>query len=296
MIACHNGRYNGVYLILAAFLTMSIPSHCPAVPIPSVGLSGGLEGFHLKEIDSSGTRLLSETGRRYVATAFLDDSDKYEFKTPLLYHLEASTYWGQVDYEGMSQSITPGQNNLPLLSQTDYLGGRAEAMVGYRFMLPNHSSAIELLGGMGVDGWKRRIHSAVASDGTAVSGIEERYTAYYGKIALGLSNLYPSGWYSHLQFGVKIPVDIIEYVYLSKVGYDNDLTLNPGNTLSGFVDLQFESSHSDKAGNPVFRIYYDAFRFDPSAAKSANRGTSTDHVWQPETRIDIFGLQIGYRF
>ena len=110
-------------------------------------------------------------------------------------------------------------------------------------------------------------------------------------------NLYSFlGWYNHVQFGVKIPFNIVETVYLSKLGYDNDLTLNPGNAYSGFLDLQFEPSRGDKVGNPVFRVYYDAFRFNPSAAKTVISGTRTDQAYQPETRIDVFGLQIGYRF
>lgn len=297
MTACRDGHNQRIWLAFAISLGTFISPYCAAAPAPTVGINAGLEYFHLQEFDNSGVRLLSETGNRYVTTVFLDNGDKYRFETPLVYHLEASAYGGQVDYDGKSQSIDPNQSNIPLTSQTDYWGGRGEAMLGYRYKLSSHPAAIELLGGVGIDSWNRSIHNAIAANGTAISGIEETYTAYYGKAALGLSDLFPSSWHSHLQFGIKRPFNISEDVGLSKVGYDNDLTISPGNAYSGFVNLLIEPpAKDDKPGNLIISAYYDGFRFDPSKAKTATRGTSSDRVWQPETHIDIFGVQIGYRF
>ena len=297
MISCHNGNNKKAWLAAVILISALASSLSVAAPVATVGLSGGVEAFRLKEFDSNGVRLLSETGNRYVTTAFLDNGDKYQLDAALLYHLEASAYWGQVDYDGKSQSVDPTQSNLPLISQTDYQGGRAEALLGYRFRPFSNPRTIEILGGLGVDGWSRSIHSATTANGTLVSGIEETYTAYYGKIALGLSDLYPSSWHSHLQFGIKMPFSISEDINLSKVGYDSDLTVSPGNSYSGFVNLLLEPQPKDnKTGNLVISVYYDGFRFDPSKAKTATRNGSSDQVWQPETHIDIFGLQIGYRF
>lgn len=297
MIFYRNGYHNKARLASVIFLMTLTSSLCIAAPVATVGLSGGLEAFRLKEVDSTGTRLLSETGNRYVTTAFLDNGDKYEPAASLLYHLEASAYWGQVDYDGKSQSVDPAQSNLPLMSHTDYQGGRAEALLGYRLRPSSSSRSLEVMGGLGVDSWNRSIHNATASNGTLVSGIKETYNAYYGKIALGLSNLYPSTWHSHLQFGIKMPLSITEDINLSEVGYDNDLTVSPGNTYSGFINLVLEPQPKDnKTGNLVMSVYYDGFRFDPSKAKTVTRNGSPIQVWQPETHIDIFGFQIGYRF
>jgi hypothetical protein len=285
------------WLASVIFLMTLASSLCLAAPVATVGLSGGLEAFRLKEFDSTGSRLLSETGNRYVTTAFLDDGARYGGTAPLLYHLEASAYWGQVDYDGKSQSVDPTQGNLPLTSQTDYQGGRADALLGYRFHSSSGPRTIEILGGLGVDSWNRAIHSATTANGTMVSGIEESYTVYYGRIALGLSNLYPSTWYSHLQFGVKLPFNISEEINLRKLGYDSDLTVSPGNTYSGFINLIFEpQATNNKSGNLIINVYYDGFRFNPSQTKTVTRNGSPIQVWQPETRIDIFGLKIGYRF
>jgi len=268
-----------------------------ATPIATVGLSGGVEAMRVKEFDSSGSRLLLETGNRYVTTAFLDDGGKYDPEVPIHYHLEASAYWGQVDYDGKSQSVDPTQSNIPLMTKTDYLGGRAEALVGYRIRPLDGPRSLELIGGLGVDGWNRRIQNATASNGTLVSGIEETYTVYYGKIALGLNNLASSSLRNQLQLGVKLPFYITEDVYLSNVGYDSDLTLSPGNAFSGFIKLQLEPQSIDnKPGNLVINVYYDGFRFDPSKAKTVTRNGTPVQVWQPETHLDILGLQFGYRF
>jgi len=168
-----NGYKNWTWLISVITFAMLTPSVCGAIPLATVGLSGGIEAFRLKEFDSTGARLLSETGNRYITTAFLDNGDKYEPKTHLLYHLEASAYWGQVDYDGKSQSVDPAQSSLPLMSQTEYRGGRAEALLGYRFKSSTILRTMELMGGVGGDSWDRRIHSATTSNGTLVSGIEE---------------------------------------------------------------------------------------------------------------------------
>ena len=297
MILDHIGYRNKLWLAAALTLMILTSPLCMAAPIATVGLSGGIEAFRLKEFDSSGSRLLLETGKRYVTTAFLDDGGKYAPEAPLHYHLEASAYWGQIDYDGKAQSVDPTQSNLPLMSKTDYRGGRAEALLGYRIKPMGGTRGLELIGGLGVDGWNRRIHNATASNGTLVSGIEETYTVYYGKVALGLNNLYSSSWRNQLQFGVKLPYNITEDVYLSNVGYDRDLTLSPGNTYSGFIKLQLEPQpKGNKPGNLVINVYYDGFRFNPSKAKTVTRNGSPVQVWQPETHIDILGLQIGYRF
>ena len=297
MILYRLGYRNLPWLATAVTLMGLTSPLCMAAPIATVGLSGGIEAMRLKEFDSSGSRLLLETGNRYVTTAFLDDGGKYDPEVPIHYHLEASAYWGQLDYDGKSQSVDPTQSNLPLMSKTDYRGGRAEALLGYRIKPLGGPRSLELIGGLGVDGWNRRIHNASASNGTLVSGIEETYTVYYGKIALGLNNLYASSWYNQLQFGIKLPFNISEDVYLSNVGYDSDLTLSPGNTFSGFIKLQLEPQSKDnKPGNLIINVYYDSFRFDPSKAETVTRNGSPVQVWQPETHIDILGLQLGYRF
>lgn len=280
-------------LISVMILTSSL---CTASPVATVGLSGGLESFHLKEFDNSGTRLLSESGNRYVTTAFLDNGDKYELQTRLLYHAEISAYWGRVDYDGKSQSIEPAQSNLPLSSQTDYQGGRGEAMAGYRIPIAGGLRALDIIGGLGFDIWSRSIHSAVASNGTLVSGIKEIYNAYYGKAALGLNNLFASTWHNHLEFGIKMPFSISERINLSKVGYDSDLTVYPGNTYSGFISLLIEPPKHNNSGHMVIKVYYDGFRFNPSKTKTVSRNGTLVYAWQPETHIDIFGVQLGYRF
>lgn len=260
------------------------------------GLSGGLESFHLKEI-SNGSRLLAESGNRYVITALLDNRDRYDPQTTLLYHLEAASYWGQVDYDGQSQSVDPTQSNLPFNSQTDYQGGRGEALLGYRFMPSLLPRSIEVLGGIGLDTWSRRIKDGTTANGTPVSGIKEVYRAYYGKIALAMSDLFPSSWHNHLQAGLKMPFSINEDVSLRAAGYDSDVSLSPGNSISGFIKLVMESRpDKDKTGNLLISVYYDSFRLDSSPSKTVTLNGNPIQVWQPETHIDIFGVQAGYRF
>jgi hypothetical protein len=295
-MAFYSKLYNSLLrtTTILIFCLLSISTSARAT---SFGISGGVESFHLKEIGSTGTRLVSETGNRFVATALFDNYKRYESEIPLLYHLEASVYLGQVNYDGQSQSLDPAQNNLPVRSQTDYQGGRAEALLGYRFNPSVVPRGIELLGGLGVDSWNRRIQDGTASNGTQISGIKETYRAYYGKAAVGFADLFSPTLHSHLLFGIKMPLNINEEVNLSNLGYDNDVSVSPGNTYSGFIYLVLEpQSKNGSPGNMIFSAYYDGFRFDPSKSKTATRNGSSIQIWQPETHIDVFGVQIGYRF
>ena len=286
---------NSIRAWLISFSTLLgfIASPCWADMTTKVGISGGLELFREKEFVGTAVK---ETGNRYIATAFLDNGGKYDINTTLLYHLEASTYLGQIDYNGRTQSSIPSQNNLPLSSKTDYLGGQAEGILGYRFKISGSPHAIELLGGLGIDTWRRDIHDSTASNGTPTSGITESYNVYYGKIALGYSGMLHN-WHSHLIIGFKEPLKIIEHVNLIRAGYDNNVTLHPGNRYSGFIKVEFEPQLKDgKTGNWIISVYYDGYRFDPSDSKPATLNGVSNQTSQPETHIDVYGLQIGYRF
>lgn len=261
-------------------------------------ISGGVEYFHLKELDSNGSRLLAETGTRYAISAALDNASRYDPLTPWLYHAEITAYTGQVDYDGLSQSIDPTENNLPFGTDTNYLGARAEAQLGYQVRPAVLSHALQLIAGLGVDGWRRRIHTGFTANGIQVSGTEEIYRAFYGKAALGIADLWSGGWHNQIQAGVKLPIRIVEDVNLRAVGYDNDLSLSPTNAYSGFARLTLEAPRPRNAagGNLLLSLYYEGLRFDPSPSKLVSRGDTLVSVWQPETRIDVFGVQVGYRF
>lgn len=264
---------------------------------PSLGFSGGVEHFHEAEFSGSGSRLLSESGGRYLITALLDDKERYNRDVSFFYHIEASAYLGQINYNGRSQSLDPAQNNIPLDSKTNYQGGRTEALVGYRFKPFTIRHPVEVIGGVGFDGWSRRIQDGTAANGTLVSGIQETYRATYGKIALGLTDVIPSTWHNHLQFGLKTPFSITEDVGLRDLGYDNDVSLSPGNTYSGFIKLIMESPpDKDHPGTMLFSVYYDGFRFNPSDSVTAFQNGNPVQVYQPETHIDIIGAQLGYHF
>ena len=135
-----HGNTFRAWLIFVSTLVGFIALPCWADMTTKVGISGGLELFREKEFVGTAVK---ETGNRYIATGFLDNGGKYDINTTLLYHIEASTYLGQVDYNGRTQSSNPLQNNLPLSSKTDYLGGRAEGILGYRFKISDSPHAIE---------------------------------------------------------------------------------------------------------------------------------------------------------
>ena len=180
-----------VWLISVFFSISILPSLSVANTVGKVGLSGGIETFREKEFDSDGTSLVKESGYRYVATVSFDSKPAQDTSPALFYQLEASGYLGNVDYEGKSQSLDASLSNLDIQSKTEYLGGRAEAVLGYHIKFSSFPHTLDINGGLGIDTWTRNIRNSIASNGTQVSGIREDYTVYYGKLALGLNNPIP---------------------------------------------------------------------------------------------------------
>lgn len=279
--------------LLSSCWTITTSADPALAPIPAV--SGGVEYFHLKEMNLSGTRLLSETGYRYVVRAIVDNAGRYDRSAAFLYHLEFAGYAGPVNYDGQSQSIDPNHDKLPFATTTRYQGMRAAAIAGYRLTPETLSRSLDLLGGVGAEAWRRQIDSGTAIDGTRVSGIEEIYQVYYAKAGIGLSDLWSGGWHDQFQVGLKLPFKIIEDVNLRAAGYDENLRLFPRNAYSGFAQLTLESPRTS-GGDLLLSLYYEGLRLDPSPSKLASHGNSIETVWQPETHIDVFGLQVGYRF
>lgn len=254
----------------------------------------GVEHFHLEEISGAGKRFLEESGPRYVLSGrFGNETHPNAVR---LYHLEAAAYTGTVDYNGQTQSVDPAKSNIALNSETEYQGGRLEAMLGYRFRPPLFPQGLDTLVGVGLDNWRRHVKGGLDATDTPVSGIEENYRVYYSRFALGIHGPDSSAVRLHLQAGLTLPLTISEDVKLKQLGFDHDTTVSPGNAVSGFVALNLESRPAWlKSDSLLLTLYYDGYRFKRSDSETVTRSGTPYQVSQPKTEIDIFGLQVGCR-
>ena len=256
-----------------------------AFPEPSFAVNAGVESFRWEEF-SGGQRLLSETGPRLTVGFMLDRLLQDDQINP--YAVEARLYLGVVDYDGQTQSGVSAQTDV------DYFGFNAEVLGGLRPKTKN-GWQMDLLGGLGVDTWTRELQNGVTANGSVALGYREDYFIIYGKLGPGFLMNSGAGR-GYFQFGIKYPLFTYERVYLSSIGYDNDVELAPGKRLSGFAKWQMNWGRA--ADKPRFgvSVYYDSFRFSASASKTVTAAGAAFSVRQPESRMDVLGARLEYYF
>jgi hypothetical protein len=250
---------------------------------PSFAVNAGVESFRWEEFNGN-QRLLKETGPRLVIGFTLDNLTQGNQANP--YSAEARVYLGVVNYDGQTQS------GVPLTTDVDYFGVSAEVMGGLRLA---GSLRMDLLGGLGVDTWKRDLQDGVTANGSVAQGYQEDYFILYGKLGPGF--LFQSeARRAYLQLGLKYPLYINERAYLSNIGFDSDVELVPGKQLSGYA--KWTMTWGRETDKPRFgvSIYYDSFRFSASDSKTVSAGGALYSVHQPESRMDVLGARLDYYF
>ena len=245
-----------------------------------IALFGGAHYFQWKEF-LRGKRIVKETGPRAVAGLTVGNAG--HGKAGFLGEIEGALYGARnVDYDGQTQ------DGVSIDSDTDYLGGYAEAELGYRVALPVQRQAIDLLGGIGFELWNRDISDTRDDTGRFVRGLEEDYRVIYGRLGVGLFSRW-SRWRSHLRVGVKYPLDADVEVS------DFNVTLDPNRDLSFFARLQVGWSEG-----PISRLrltlHYDSYRFGDSPTEEGRFNGLPVLVFQPESDMDVVGAHLNYAF
>lgn len=274
----------GKRFILA--LSAALFSFVSPAPALEVAIHAGPEYFIWSE-HRSGEKLLEEAGQRLAAGIELHSTS-----TPFPYDFQARVYGGRVHYDGQTWEGDPVE------TEVDYHGMNAEAGIS-KFNPMGDGGEVGVRLAVGVDSWRR--------DLTGPGGYEERYHIYYGRLGIPLA--LNNGWNGEI--GVKYPLSSRETVALGGVAVadtdgslwtiQEDPVLRPKGKASFYATLGLF-----KAGGWDLKFRYDSFRFAESGVASASIA-STDpatgspifdemKVRQPESRQDLYGLQLRYRF
>lgn len=275
-------RYSRLTLTLCALGISVAHTDEPAFGQPFT-LNVGVESFRWEEF-SGGQRLLSETGPRLTAGIMLDHLLHGDLANP--YSAEVRGYMGFIDYDGQTQAGVSARTDV------DYFGVSGEVMGGVRLA---GNSRVDLLGGLGFDTWTRDIQDGVAANGSPAYGYREDYFILYGKLGPGF-RFVNGATRSYLQFGIKYPFYTYEQVYLTTVGYDSDVELEPGRKISGYARWRMNRGTEGEKSRLGVSIYYDSFRFSASGSKLVTGGGSLYSVHQPESRMDVLGARLEYYF
>lgn len=235
---------------------------------------GKIEHFRWKEyVDSS--KLLEESGPVYSVGGLAD----FPLAEAVSVKLRGELFGGSVDYDGETQP----PESYPVTTDTDYLGAKLEADLGWDIIITKKLT-LTPFAGLGARLWERDIQSAPfldESDQTVklARGYAEKWRNYYTRAGISGNRSFAGQWTGFFKAGVKIPVyteNVVESV-----------VLEPGNRLSGFAQLGAES------GMFKINVFYEGLRFSES---DRVRVSNILYVYQPESEADIFGISAGFSF
>ena len=191
-------KFTGKITHYCAFLlsTLCIANNASAIPF-DFGVKGGFENFQWEELDDNGTRLLEETGLRFAITGFLGNTTRTQ--DIFIYHVEAKSYLGSVDYDGHTQS------GISVTTTTNYIGFSLDGEVGARVGQLNGPFFWDFVAKIKLDTWTRELENGQTIYGDPVSGGKEQYVIF--NIGMGTGPEWHSGgWAGRVIFGAKLPL------------------------------------------------------------------------------------------
>jgi len=189
----------------------------------------------------------------------------------LLFAWRGELYGGSVEYSG-AQLFPP---NNPVSGTTEYTGIVNEVQASYPFS----DSGAALVGGLGLDYWNRQL-TDVQSEEWWVTFV--RLGGEYG------TRTRP-GWFAG--GGVKYPIYVAEDAHLNDIGFDQNPKLYPGRAPSLYAEVGYRFDRQW-----TLTGYYDTYRFKQSPGESVTAGGVPFIVFQPESRVDTFGLRLHLHF
>ena len=224
---------------------------------------GGVESFRWKE---STTPSVKETGLRWV----LDLTWQQSREPGLSAGYNLKFYNGAVDYTGAFVGT-----NIPVSGESKYRGLVNEIQALYR--MPQNMFDVVLA--LGWDRFDRKLNSAQ----------EESWDVAYARLGFNANALTRQGVFGSA--GIKYPVWTRENANLQGAGFDQNPRIRPGKDLSLYATVGYRV-------NPAWDViaYYDSYRFKESNHIAVTNGGTLFDVFQPESKMDLFGMKIQYNF
>jgi hypothetical protein len=188
-------------------------------------------------------------------------------------------FGGAVRYDGFSQLPTGTTVvNTPSKTDTVYVGVKVEEDAGIR--IPFDKAAIEPLFGLGYRWWRRDIQRTKDFAGKPVGETVENWQSLYMRLGARADYQFSPDVRLFAEGGAKYPL-------LNRNHTDAGVTVDPGGAWSAFAELGLQYGWF----RPSF--FYEGFRFARSPGVPVGGGF---FVLQPESKSDLFGLNIGFAF
>jgi hypothetical protein len=254
-----------IYLVLAAPTVVSAADY----PGSYSFLYGAVQNFKWTEMLPNGSKFLDESGVLYGLGIDMKHSSR---SSSLFTLMKCEAFFGQVDYDGHVQAGYPAK------SDSTYFGMDVEGGIG--FHVGNEKALLAPFVELGWKWWSRDIADSTYKDNTGTIhdaiGYSELWSMYFAKAGVWGSASLSQSSFASIEAGVLFPLYTKNDVSLAGV------KLEPKGQPSPFAEVGISIKN--------FRLaaYYESLRFDKSPIV---RG-----VFQPESKMDIFGGRIGVSF
>ena len=229
-------------------------------------LEGGIEHFSWRE---SSSLSVTETGPRLI----LGGSWLPQRESAWRFGWKGKLYAGSVDYDGAFLF-----SGAPARGTTQYAGAANELVVLYSPPEPRFAGT-DVVGGLGLDVWQRELSARQRED----------YTVLFARLGLQHNAQTRKGWFGG--GGIKLPLFTREDAHLQDIGFDQNPILRPGKEPSLYAEVGYRFSATWSLVG-----YYDSYRFSRSAVEAVTIAGAPVSVFQPESRVDTFGLRVAYGF
>ena len=122
---------------------------------------------------------------------------------------------------------------------------------------------------------------------------DEDYDVYYLRVGVNVNTRTKRGFFGTA--GIKYPIHVNENANLMEIGFDQNPRLHPKGEVAGSAELGYRfNANWDLIG------YYDGWRFGQSntAVVTANASFpgQSINVFQPQSKMDIYGVKLQYNF
>ena len=150
-------------------------------------------------------------------------------------------WMGTVDYTGATLFT-----NQPLTGTTGYFGVTNEGQARWRAPIRGSWYRWNIVGGLGIDAWRRELSSVQRED----------YTVVYLRSGVEVDSNSARSW--QFAIGAKYPVWVREDAHLTNIGFDRNPELNPGGKVSAYLQLGYRMDHQWQVTG-----YLEGYRFSP---------------------------------
>ena len=250
-------------------------------------MGASLMNFGYTEFDTNGAWLDEESG---VLPGLLVGGSLHWSKAYA--SLMMNYNFGEVGYEGQTQSVDPALSGLPINSTSDADIFDTTAIAGYQF------SSLHIYGGLGYYYWRRNIRPTTTNSGLPVAGVLEFYSWTYA--LLGARTELWRNWTSHLELDLRATRMLdanMEVNFLGFGGYDN-ASLDLGEDWGFRLAVPWTFRYFDKDSSLTIEPYYTSWNLKRSKVSELTIGGvgTGSGVVEPRSETRNFGISVYFRY